>query len=386
MCINILYDNIQKHFIMKKLILALFVFIPILAQAYDVQIDGVYYNLVEGKAEVTSGDALYSGSITIPSSIQYKGKNYPVTTIGYMAFRNCSNLISATIPNSVETIGHGAFSSCSGLTSFNIPNSVKTIEMGAFTGCSNLKDIMIPASVIEIAVEAFGNCTGLMNITVAEGNSVYDSRNKCNAIIETATNRLISGCARTVIPEGVTAIGSSAFSFCSGLASVTLPKSVKNIGYRAFHMCSDLTNITIPDSVTVIDGAAFYKCSKLTNIIIPDGVTCIENDTFGGCTLLESIIIPDSVTSIGYDAFKDCSNLKTVTLGKGVKSIDGGAFKGCTALNVVYCNATDIQKASAWAFENSPVEMAKLYVPATSLSKYKSTLPWSNFGTIIVTK
>ena len=152
-------------------------------------------------------------------------------------------MASVTIGNSVTSIGKCAFYGCSGLTSVTIPNSVTSIRQGAF-----------------------GSCSGLTSIKVESGNSVYDSRENCNAIIETATNTLISGCKKTIIPNSVTSISWYAFYECSGLTSVTIPNSVTSIGDGAFEHCTGLTSVTIPNSVTSIGYWAFRGCSGLTRI------------------------------------------------------------------------------------------------------------------------
>ena len=131
----------MKHFILSILLLAL----PIIASAYDVEIDGIYYNLIPEKneAEVTSGDidswedyrSDYSGAVNIPETFTYEGVEYSVTSIGNYAFLLCPDMTSVTIPNSVTSIRYAAFSDCTGLTSVTIPNSVKIISIGAFYGC-----------------------------------------------------------------------------------------------------------------------------------------------------------------------------------------------------------------------------------------------------------
>ena len=150
---------------MKKLFVFLFslilsVVFSTSASAYDVKVDGIYYNLISKAktAEVTSGEEKYSAEVVIPSSITVEGQEYPVTSIGETAFRYCSSLTSITIPNSVRSIGESAFSGCSGLTSVTIPNSVTSIGFCTFCGCSGLTSITIGNSVTSIGGFAFNKC------------------------------------------------------------------------------------------------------------------------------------------------------------------------------------------------------------------------------------
>ena len=258
---------------------------------------------------VTSiGDSAFSNctgltSITIPDS---------VTSIVREAFCGCKGLTSVTIPDSVTSIGVNAFCGCTGLTSVTIPDSVTSIGNSAFYGCTGLTSITIPDSVTSINYSAFTGCTGLTSITIDSNNKIYDSRNNCNAIIETESNTLISGCKNTVIPDSVTSIGGDAFFGCTGLTSITIPDSVTRIGGYAFYGCTGLTSITIPDSVTSIVWGAFYGCKGLTSVTIGDSVTSIDYDAFYGCKGLISVTIGDSVTSIGYKAFYGCTGLTDV--------------------------------------------------------------------------
>ena len=147
-----------------------------------------------------------------------------------------------------------------------IEKGVTSIGTAAFLDCTGLTSITIPNSVTSIGQSVFQDCSDLTSITVEKGNAKYDSRDNCNAIIETESNELITGCNNTVIPNSVTGIRSFAFFDCSSLTSITIPNSVTSIGGAAFYNCSSLTSITIPNSVKSIGEYAFYECKSLTSI------------------------------------------------------------------------------------------------------------------------
>ncbi len=386
----------MKHKILLSLVAVILTALS--AHAYDFRSGDLYYsytgsNTVEVTCQSESSDSNYVGLtyFMIPSSITYQGTTYSVTSIGDSAFLGCSTLTSITIPNSVTNIGEWAFGYCSGLTSIIIPNSLTSIgkdafrscsslvsivvENGnpvydsrnncnaiietatnsliagcsstiipnsvtgigesAFFGCSNLTTITIPNSVTSLGDGPFSGCINLTSIIVENGNPIFDSRNNCNAIIETASNTLITGCAATVIPNSVTHIGDWAFGGQKDLTSITISDSIISIGEGAFYGCSGLTSVTIGNSVTSIGEGAFYGCSGLTSVTIGNSVTNIGDYAFNRCTNLSSVTIPNSVTSLGIYSFCYSTNLTYITIPNSVTSIGEGAFLGCSGLTSV---------------------------------------------------
>ena len=254
------------------------------------------------------------------------------TAIKNYVFANCQSITSVTIPSSIRTIGNQAFYNCDGLTAVTIPNSVTTIGSNAFAYCNGLTSVSIGNSVTSIGSNAFISCSGLTSMTVSSGNTVYDSREGCNAIIETASNKLLYGCMNTIIPNTVTAINNRAFYY-SNLTSITIPNSVITVGDSAFWYCSNLANATIGNSVTTIGAQVFYGCSALTN----------------------------------------------VTIGSAVNTIGNHSFYSCSALQAVTCLATTPPTIQEYTFSPYP---DMLYVPEESVNAYNTALYWRSFGNI----
>lgn len=265
-------------------------------------------------------------NITIPNS---------VTSIGESAF-TCCPLIEISIPNSVTSIGDGMLANCTSLVSVTLSNGITSIENDTFFNCYSLQNIKIPSSVTEIGSDAFIYCSDLSSIIIDEDNPVYDSRNNCNAIIETKTNTLIKGCNNTIIPEGITAIKESAFNGCVSLKSVTIPSSVISIGELAFHACYSLASVTFPN----------YTQSF--------GLHAIKAYTFSRCTSLTKITIPDYILSIEEYAFYNCSSLKEI-----------------------YVKSTSPIRVPVNIFEGCNI--SGIYVPKGSVNAYKNATYWKNF-------
>ena len=303
------------------------------AWAYHFQSGDLCYNITsDSTAEVTKGDN-YSEltTITIPEKVTYNEVEYTVTSIGKLAFYDCSNLTSVSIPNSVTSIGESAWGWANKLTKAEFASIESLCRMKFDHG----------ANPLTYAHHLFVN-----------GQEVTE----------------------VVIPNSITEIGDYAFGYCDGLTSVTIPETVISIGYEAFACCRSLTSVTIPETVTSISDRAFdgvkninysgtatgspwnaltvngifdangfiYADAAKTQltayvgeggaISIPNSVTSIGRDAFYGCSGVSSIAIPNSVTEIGRGAFEYCKSLTSVVIPESVKSIGYNAFYGCSGL------------------------------------------------------
>lgn len=298
------------------------------------------------------------------------------------------------IPQNVTRISEGAFCGREKITEVIIPESVKYIGHRAFNGCYSLDKIIIPSSVTEIDSEAIVDCN-LMQLTVDKGNEVYDSRENCNAIIETESNTLILGCCNTQFPKSVSSIGKSAFYGCSRLNEITIPNTISSIEigafsfcknlkkvffeegnkrpfFWAFTWCENLRHIVLPESYESIEdwvenNEAFdndycYAMSEIQMIIenpiynkrifvllpvcfegeftVPDGITHIEPYAFADCSELTRVILPESITYIGKNAFEGCSKLQEINIPNHTR-IASKAFAYCGTLNTTTAIISD---------------------------------------------
>jgi len=430
---------------MKKQLLSLVMMsLSMVANAADVVIDGIFYNISQNNktAEVTHNqNGGYTGEVIIPTSITFGGTTYSVNKIGSGAFYGCKSLISVSIPESVKQIGEKAFTYCNKMTTVSLSNGILNIGDYAFSGCKRLSSINIPNSVTSIGDFAFYECSGLTSITL--GNSV-------------------------------THIGSSAFVRCSSLTSITIPNSLNIISEYAFYECSSLTSVVLGSGVTRIANFGFGSCSKLSviyslskvpitaydsnsflfhntpianvtlyvpasllehymvsipwygfssiepldyidgiyynfnedeaevtyldenynsysgDVVIPTSVTTVWGETysvtgigeyaFKGCNNLATIMIPGSVKSFGTASFEGCSNLTSITIPQNTTAIGTECFRGCTKLSDVYCHAAEVPSTEGNAFDNSSIMSATLHIPNRSIHLYKASTPWSNFG------
>ncbi len=385
----------------------------------------LYYNITSDvepyTVEVTSenADGFYTtyptGDLEIPETVEYNSITYSVTRIGDKAFNGCGELTSVSIPNSVTSIGEYAFEDCTELTSVTIPNSVTSIDSYAFLYCNGLETIIIGSGVTNIGTDAFAGCSILTSISVEESNSTFDSRDNCNAIIQTETNILVLGCKNTTIPNSVTSIGEDAF-YGSDLESITIPNSVTTIANGAFSNCINLTEITIPESVTSIGiyRYVFSECVALESIIvdannttydsrdncnaiietetntliagckgtiIPNSVENISHAAFMGSGL-RKVYIPNSVTNIANEVFYGCRSLTSVTIGSSVTEIGELAFYECVNITEINLSTTTPPALGENVFTETIYNSATVWVPRGSGGIYMNTEFWTQFSTI----
>ncbi len=320
---------------LKKLLMTVVVLLCSTAvNAYDFEVDGIYYNILSLEdltVEVTSGGNKYSGEVIIPSTITYKTKVLTVTEIGLEAFKNCTNLISITLPAGVTSIGSDAFMYCNNLASINIPEGVTSIESGAFASCKSLTSIALPESVTSIGSAAFEYCNKLASIN---------------------------------IPEGVTRIASSTFKGC-GLDSITIPKGVASIGY-----------------------SAFYGCGRLKELRLEDGESPLyidDNGTFYGCPL-NNIYLGRSFSyeNYGYDAspfYK--KEITSLTIGYCITNIETNAFRGCSGKFInIYLMCETPPSVGSGNFNDADYINTTVYVPQGTLAVYQEAEEWKNFWDI----
>lgn len=323
-------------------------------------IKGLNYNILDfadGTCEVAPGE--YTGDINVPTTTYIDGSTYRVIGIGESAFEGCE------------------------VTSINLPQSLTYIGASAFAGCKKLSAIDIPRNVCEIGEVAFASCDSLTTMVVESGNSVYDSREGCNAIIHTSSNTLVAGCNGTIIPSSVTNIWPSAFFGCIGLEQVTIPSGVKIIRQSTFEECTGLKHVSLPNTLTFIGNSAFYDCQSLTDIQLPSSLVTIDENAFLGCSSLTSLVVPNHVTSIGEDAFDECPGILTLTLPASLTEIGDEAFKGCKKLKEIHSKITNLFSFNRDVFGSVSKSQCKLYVPKGMVEDYRNHLVWGEFLSIL---
>lgn len=305
-------------------------------------------------------NAFWSTKITevkIPATTTYIGRNafaycealksisVDANNSAYDSRNNCNALIekatntlmrgcgTTIIPNTVQIIGQHAFAGCLNLSDASIPNSVTTIEDNAFSNCRALTSVVIPSSVTKLYQQSFSGCSSLKSIRVDENNRTYDSRNNCNAVIETATKTLMIGCQSTIIPKGITSIAERSFQSCEKLDSIKIPYGVTSIGNYAFAYCNDLVYVEIPNSVQTIRYGAFSECYNLQTIVskIKDPESMNMDWAFSGTTGSATLYVPKGTkqayqNKYGWSNFYYIEEMEGAVLAAPTLTYDGRAI------------------------------------------------------------
>ena len=387
---------------------------------------GIYYSInSDGEAVITDAKS-YIETADIPESINGR----PVTRIEGFAFRDCTSLLSVTIPNSVTGIGSSAFSGCTALSGVTIPKSVTSIGDYVFKDCTGLTEINWYAENVKDFSPynaVFSNAgTSGDGIDIAFGNSVKSipaylfygigsnpyktPKIKTVTIGKGVTSIGISAfrectlVSSIVIPNSVTSIGSSAFNGCTSLSGVTVPNGVTSIGHYTFMDCDELKSITLPSSLKSVGKQAFdidsvnlhisdlaawcniefkgvvstskyklhLKGNRITNLVIPDGVTSVGDYAFGNCDGLTRITIPNGVTSVGQSAFVGCP-FAEIKIGKDLKSIGNNAFAGITAVpELYYAGSEDEWSKISLDSTNGFIQSANMHYNADIIHKHSN--------------
>ena len=259
----------------KILAFVLLMAFPLVASAYDFEVDGLYYEKTgESEVAVVKGKKAYEGDIAIPAAVNFDGQEYLVKSIGHGAFEFCGKLTSVAIAEGVERIGDGAFVTCSELSSVDLPSTLKEIGEDAFYATTKLVEISLPEGLEHISKGVF-HYSSISEITipstvshidegficghpmistsipsvevtalrVAEGNPYYHSSADGGAIVETATGRLVQATSGGSVPEDVVSIGSFAFYNCKELKTLILPQGLKELEAFSLMGCDNLETI-----------------------------------------------------------------------------------------------------------------------------------------------
>ena len=251
-------------------------------------------------------------------------------------------------------------------TSITVPDYIDTIGYGAFQYCRALESVTISENVRHVVFNAFDYCDNLRSITVEDGNSVYDSRDNCNAINETKTNTMMFTSKATTFPTSITKIGPYAFAHNQTLEYLIIPDHITEIYYDAFVGCKNLRFVQIGSAVESIEHEAFKDCISLEAVVIPDNVMQIGENAFlntaifnndynwqndvlyiGNCAVDSKWIMGSCYIKPGTRLIADrlfhFSNITSIVIPYGVENIGYYAFDGFGKLESIFYTGTMAQ-------------------------------------------
>jgi hypothetical protein len=306
------------------------------------------------------------------------------------------NLSDATIVDGEGTTANvlpdNAFQTTTALQHIVLPKNLTAIGNFAFQD-SGIEELVVPNTVTEIGRDVFYYARNLKALSVESGNTVFDSRDNCNAIIETASNTLRIGCANTVVPNGIKALGQMAFSGVPSLKEVNLPSGLTSIGWAAFWADTELSKVILSESVTDINESPFGGCERITSLVID--AKNAKYDSRNNCnaiieTATDKLIqgfattkIPEGVKTIATAAFRSLATLTEIEIPASVEKIEPEAFLYCNQMTKVVSHIRKPFAISSMVFSGDNMKTAKLYVPYGTREAYANTPGWNNFHTII---
>lgn len=348
----------------RSILLMLFLFSSMASYAYDLDINGFYYDvdLDNMTATLVGTESKMTGVITIPETITYRERVFSIIAIKG-AFSGHTELEGVSIPNSVTILGPNTFEGCISLTSVSGMDNITELGTSCFHGCEKIESLSFSDNLQEVGAFAFRNCSGLSNL---------------------------------VIPESVATIGEGAFKDCKGLVSVKLPQAILFLPKGLFSGCESLQDFEIPVSVKLIEDDVFSGCSSIEAITIPSAVKDIYQGVFRNCTNLKTVVFEagsilnvwwnrDIGTSMNRDRtplFEDCpietavinrtinsssidsksylgcfakTGIKSITLSRNVNAIEEGAFRECANLSSIIV-PNSVVKIGTFAFSGSGIE------------------------------
>ena len=331
------------------------------AKAVEEQyVDGYYtYTVTDNKATIVSVDKNISGNITTPNTLG----SYPVTQIKKSAFYGCRAITSLVISEGISYIGDDAFRECSSLSEVTIPSTLKDIDIAGdpFTLCRNLKKVSFSAGTKEILPCMFSYLPSLQEVIIPEGvtaigsSAFKDCYSLINIDLPDSLNYIgayaFANCTALkgfVLPEGLENLGDNCFSNCYAIEEIVIPSTVAGVELShdyyddsgAFSGCKNLTKVVFAKGTEVIPYWICYNMTELTEIDIPDTVNSIGEGAFSGCIKLEEINLPPNLISIGAKAFQNCVMLQEISLHEGITNIYNAAFESCNSLTEVTIPST----------------------------------------------
>ena len=385
----------MRKVLFSLLMLLVLITIPVCTHAWEWNIDAAGTLEISGSGPVedfgSASETPWYGK-TVRKVVVCEG----ITELGSYAFRNCTALKEATLPDSLTTLGVSAFEGCTALSHVNIGTGLHTVKEYAFQDCTALTGVYIrdiaawcgvdfpayssspmyyakelyvdgkvlsgileiPAGVTGISKYAFYGCEGITELYLPDSVAVIenDAFTYCSGLayadLGGATrigSAAFSYCTslKTVLMDSVENLGDYAFAYCSRLEVAELPESVKQLGQRVFYDCVSLTAMQLPNGLESMGGYAFSGCKGLKSVYVPESLTVIPAYAFYNCSGLTDLYLPGTVTEIQKHAFYGCSSLSGLTVPANLKTLGNYAFYNCTGLQSIRLEAVAMEDLKA---------------------------------------